>query len=125
MISISRFITTGAICTSLSCLLTGCSDTSGEFEYVAIGASDAAGIGASPLSNGYVYRIQEALKSDGRDVGLINLGIPGASTDDMKGAELPVAIDEEPELVTIFAGANDIVAGVQPEDFQADIDAML
>lgn len=95
-------------------------NSTGEFEYVAMGASDAVGIGASPLTNGYVYLIQDALKQDGRDVGLLNLGIPGAETDEVQNLELPVAVDDEPELVTVFTGVNDVIAGIGTEDFRND-----
>ena len=110
-----------------SLTLISCGDNSsrGEFEYVALGASDATGVGASPIDEGYVYEIQEELKNDGRDVGLLNLGIPGAQTDEVQNLALPVAKDDNPELVTIFVGANDIVAGDPIENFQNDLSEIL
>jgi len=106
-------------------LALGCGDQSGEFEYVALGASDATGVGASPLSNGYVFRIQRGLKDDGKDVGLINLGIPGAEIRGIKNLEVPVAIEEKPELITIFTGANDMIAGASLQDFSDDLGTTL
>ncbi|MCO6429793.1 MAG: SGNH/GDSL hydrolase family protein [Deltaproteobacteria bacterium] len=99
--------------------------SSGEFEYVAMGASDATGIGATPLDEGYVFEIADALEADGYDVGLLNLGIPGAETDEVEEIELPVAVEENPELVTIFTGVNDLVAGVAPDSFRSDLDEIL
>ncbi len=113
---------------ALLCLgLVACGDnsSSGEFEYVALGASDATGIGASPLDEGYVPEIQEGLESDGRDVGLLNLGIPGAETDEIQNIALPVAASENPELVTVFVGSNDIVRGISLEDFRNDTSEIL
>lgn len=111
----------------LTLIFAGCGDnsSSGEFEYVALGASDATGVGASPLDEGYVYEIQEELQNDGYDVGLLNLGIPAAETDEIQNIALPVAKEEEPELVTIFVGVNDIVAGEPIENFQNDLSEIL
>jgi len=39
-------------------------DDNGELLYVAIGASDAVGIGASPLTNGYVFKIRDSLEEE-------------------------------------------------------------
>jgi hypothetical protein len=59
------------ICFSLLALqLSGCSTTSRSQEdilYLALGASDALGIGASPLRNGYVYRIRDELEQQTRE----------------------------------------------------------
>ena len=38
---------------------------------VAMGASDAVGIGAFPLENGYVYQIRDGLKSRANEVVLL------------------------------------------------------
>ena len=46
--------------------------------YVALGASDAFGIGANPITRGYVYRIKDGFEDRGRKVDLLNLGIPTA-----------------------------------------------
>ena len=46
--------------------------------YMAIGASDAIGVGATPLTNGYVFKIDEALDDRDTDVHLLDLGIPSA-----------------------------------------------
>lgn len=106
--------------------ISGCGgDSSGEFEYVAVGASDAAGFGATPLTNGYVFRIQDALKADGYDVGLTNLGVPGGEIDEIKQVAEGLSDGINPELVTVFVGANDVAAGITPESFQNDLESLL
>src|SRR5687767_13706963 len=53
--------------------------------YLAIGASDALGIGATPLRNGYVFRIRDELEQQTRrEVRLLNLAIPGGTTRDLR-----------------------------------------
>lgn len=114
----------GIVVTTL--IFTGCGGNSGDADitYVAIGASDAVGIGASPNTKGYVYLIEDRLERD-RSVDLVNLGIPGAEISEFVNAELPVAVEEEPDLVTIFAGGNDIVDGDLAETFEEDLDKLL
>lgn len=95
--------------------------------YLAVGASDALGIGASPLRNGYVYRIRDELEQQTRaDVRLLNLGIPGGSTRDLRQAlQLALRREVKPDLVTIWTGANDVISGQAPEDFEKELSAIL
>ena len=99
----------------------------GPIAYLALGASDAVGIGASPLENGYVFRIDDALETErGEDVDLTNLGVPGALADDILDVlEIALAIGARPDLVTLWTGANDLTQGRSPEEFRADLDTIL
>jgi len=123
----------------MSLSLTGCDsesnggsgDSDNDILYVAIGASDAVGIGAIPLNNGYVFRIRDRLEDESFDVNLRNLGIPAAETDIIRqGVELflsgiGLGIVGDPDLVTIWLGANDIISGVDPSEFEIELDALL
>ncbi|MBE0598934.1 MAG: hypothetical protein IH614_16895 [Desulfuromonadales bacterium] len=99
----------------------------GPLTYLALGASDAAGIGASSLENGYVYRVEDALESEREEaVELFNLGIPGALADDIVGAlDLALLTGIRPDLVTLWTGANDLTRGRLPADFASDLDTIL
>jgi acyl-CoA thioesterase-1 len=98
--------------------------TPGEFGYVALGASDAVGIGAVPLRRGYVFRIEDALESQNREVELSNLGIPGAEIDDIvRIARLVPAA--RPDLITVWTGANDLIDGDDPDEFEASLGRLL
>jgi lysophospholipase L1-like esterase len=115
--------------------------------YTAIGASDTTGYGSTvvclpftecPDGTGYVQTIGRQLKTDGKTVTLVNLGLPGAVLSPQTEAlgnslgrgivgnfierELPF-VPKNTTLVTIFAGGNDantigaaIEAGVTPGD---------
>lgn len=113
----------------------GCNSSSqgssdGELLYVAIGASDAVGIGASPLTNGYVFRIRDTLE-ESDDVELLNLGIPAAELDKIKEAveillsDIGSGLVGNPDLITIWVGANDIISGVNPEEFESNLESIL
>lgn len=117
-------------CLVASIQLSGCSapqKQGRDILYLAIGASDALGIGASPLRNGYVYRIRDELEQQTRgDVRLLNLGIPGGSTRDLRQAlQLALRREVKPDLVTIWTGANDVINGQAPEDFEKELSAIL
>ncbi len=111
-------------------LLVGCSSDSPTdpnaplIVYVAMGASDAVGVGASPLTNGYVFLIARDLEMDHR-VDLRNLGQLGARSFELVARQLPSALDADPDLVTIWTGSNDVIAGDSAASFSADLDRML
>jgi len=106
--------------------LSGCGSSSGdELVYVAIGASDATGIGAEPPTDGYVFRIDDGLDSNCGGAELFNLGIPGLDADEIANLELPAAEELDPDLVTVFVGGNDLVGGRDAASFQADVQELL
>lgn len=80
--------------------------------YVALGASDAFGIGTNdPDRLNWPNDLAGEL---GPNVHLINLGIPGVTLAQATRDELPVALDAQPDIVTIWLAVN---------DFAADLDA--
>jgi acyl-CoA thioesterase I len=91
--------------------------------YLAIGASDAAGMGAEPLTNGYVFRIADELDQRVDQVFLAPLAIPGADTEQLDAAlELLLQSELEPDLVTVWTGANDVIRGVDADDFEDELE---
>ncbi len=97
------------------------SPTFARLVYVALGASDAVGIGAFPLNKGYVYRVRDGLKSRADTVELYNLGVSGKRMAYIESTELPFALTRNPNVVTLWAGPNDITAGSSPEEFEASL----
>lgn len=97
--------------------------TRSEITYVAIGASDTFGIGTSdPYMENWATDLSEKLP---QRVHLINLGIPGITLHDALRLELPVAIDSQPQLITIWLGVNDIVDKVSTSSYAHDLDVLL
>ena len=113
------------IVVTLLSTITACGNSGSEITYVAIGASDANGVGADPITRGYVYRIQNDISDRGKDTGLINLGIPGAGVVQMRDVEAPLAKKADPDLVTVFAGGNDLVGGKGVADFEGVLSELL
>lgn len=101
--------------------------------YLALGDSVAAGVGASSPQLGYVPLLLEDLRDDrrcgkggkGRAIGCrlesVNLAVPGATTLDLIGDQLPAAIAlleerngnrrpvDDVRLITITIGGNDLL----------------
>jgi lysophospholipase L1-like esterase len=87
--------------------------------YVALGASDAAGVGAEPITQGYVFRIADALDDRVDEVFLANLGVPGTTSEQLDAAlKLFLSSKVEPDLVTVWVGANDVIQGEDEDDFE-------
>ena len=93
--------------------------------YTAIGASDAVGIGAVPLSNGYVPTLSRTMSAAGFATTLNNLGISGARVGDMVDEELPDALASDPDVVTVWTGANDLIGGDDPDAFALALRGLL
>lgn len=93
--------------------------------YLALGASDAAGLGAEPVTRGYVYEITNELDERIDVVLLANLGVPAATAEQLDGALrlfLDADDDVEPGLVTVWTGANDLINGEDVDDFEDELE---
>ena len=98
----------------------GAPDPPDRLVYLAIGASDAAGVGAEPPTDGYVYLVAHELEQRIDRVLLTPLALPGADTEQLDAAlELLLESGIEPDLVTIWTGANDVIRGEDVDDFEA------
>lgn len=91
--------------------------------YVALGASDAVGVGASdPAREGWVPVLHSRLPPGTR---LVNLGVSGSLLRDALVQQLPVAIDASPDLVTVWLAVNDFNARVPLDEYSAQLDQLL
>jgi lysophospholipase L1-like esterase len=91
--------------------------------YVALGASDAVGVGSNqPGSQGYVPLVATHLPKGSH---VINLGISGIHLHEALTQELPLALNLAPDLVTIWLVSNDFIAGVPYDSYMRDLDTLL
>ena len=91
--------------------------------YVAIGASDAVGVGAAnPETDGWVPRLASHL---GPDVHLVNLGVSGSTLSQALQEQLGPALDAQPDVVTVWLAVNDFNAQVPLDQYAADLDILL
>lgn len=95
----------------------------GPVTYVALGASDAVGVGSNfPGSQGYVPLVAAHLPKGSH---LINLGISGIHLHEALSEELPLALTTSPSLITIWLVANDFIGGVTYDDYMHDLSTLL
>lgn len=95
----------------------------GPIIYVALGASDAVGVGSNnPASQGYVSLVAAHLPKGSH---LINLGISGIQLHEALSEELPLALTTAPDLVTAWLVANDFVDGVTYDSYVYDLNTLL
>ena len=91
--------------------------------YVAIGASDSVGVGATlPERESWVAVLHARLPEGSR---LVNLGVSGSLLRQALDQQLPVALDADPDLVTVWLAVNDLNARVPLDRYTADLDALL
>ena len=120
-----RILIVSMLASSLGACGGAAPDPPDRLVYLAIGASDAAGVGAEPMTNGYVYLIEDELDQRLDEVFLTLLAIPGADTEQLDAAlELLLESEIEPDLVTIWTGANDVIRGEDVDDFEAALEDM-
>lgn len=91
--------------------------------YVAIGASDSVGVGADrPEAEGWVPVLHQALPPGST---LVNLGVSGALLRQALDQQLPVALDSNPDVVTVWLAVNDLNARVPLERYASELDTLL
>ena len=95
----------------------------GPITYVAMGASDAAGVGVEqPSRDGWVPVLGTLLPPATR---VVNLGIPGIRLREAAIVETGPTIEAKPNLITIWLVVNDILGSVPLAAYRSDLDALL
>ena len=85
--------------------------TAASVRYVAIGASDTVGVGASdPAHGSWPARVATRLPAGAT---YANLGVSGSLASQASREQLPSAIAQRPTLVTIWLAVNDLNATVE------------
>ena len=95
--------------------------------YVALGASETVGTGlndqALQLRDSWPQLFfNEALS---RASTYYNLAVPGITTAQALQSELPAALAVHPSVATVFFTVDDLVQGVAPAAYEADLDSMV
>ncbi|MGH2487625.1 MAG: SGNH/GDSL hydrolase family protein [Ktedonobacterales bacterium] len=142
----SALITALALVVALAALLAGCAGASGRtatqgnvsgaatqptaspyaLTYVAIGASDAFGVGTDdPTQDNWPNVLAGELGHLRAQVHLIDLGIPGSTVADAQDEELPVALAAQPDIVTVWLAVNDVADNVPLATYTSELNALL
>lgn len=93
--------------------------------YVALGDSTVKGVGASRPEATYVGQLYAKVRGIYPNARLLNLGVGGATSEDVVEKQLARAVAARPELVTLSIGPNDIEAGMRVERYEYNIARIL
>ncbi len=86
------------------------------FRYVAIGASDTVGVGASDPGNGsWPARVAARLPAG---ASYVNLGVSGSIASQAARDQIPTAVSLRPQLVTVWLAVNDLNGNISAADYQ-------
>lgn len=97
----------------------------GAVKYVALGDSLTAGVGSDDAKSTIVYQIAKNLSKQYGKVEVVNLGQSGATSEDLIAGQLPVAVNEKPDYVTLLIGVNDIHDKVRVADYKKRLSYVL
>jgi acyl-CoA thioesterase-1 len=104
-------------------LTKGTARAAGRVRLVALGDSLTAGYGL-PRADGFVARLQEALRAEGYDVEVIDAGVSGDTTD-MGLARFDWSVPTDAQGVIVELGANDALRGLPPSEARRNLDAIV
>ena len=94
-----------------------------EIRLLALGDSLSAGYGLA-LGQGFTDQLETALREQGLDVVVVNGGVSGDTTAGGL-ARLEWMLADAPDAVIVELGANDGLRGLDPNQTQANLDAIL
>ncbi len=85
--------------------------------YMALGDSIAAGYGAIPATQGYVYLLyQEGIFDTVQNTLFCNAAVPGATSKDVLDYQIPQVALFHPNVITLTVGGNDLLAIMEGAD---------
>ena len=90
---------------------------------LALGDSLTAGFGLVQ-SDSFPMQMERALRQSGRNVRIINAGVSGDTSAGGR-SRLAWALAESPDAVILELGANDGLRGLEPQQTEANLDAMI
>jgi len=107
----------------LSPFLTRAATAGRRLRLVAFGDSLTAGYGLA-RDEGFVARLQAALRDGGLDVEVIDAGVSGDTTD-MGLARLDWSVPADADAVIVELGANDALRGLPPSEALVNLDEIV
>lgn len=91
--------------------------SSSQIVYVALGDSLTAGVGVKTYEQSYPYLLAEKISSSSTKITHLNYSYQGARTSDLITNLLAPAISEDPQLVTLLIGINDVHSNISKAEF--------
>jgi lysophospholipase L1-like esterase len=102
----------------------GATDSASTTVYTALGDSLTAGVGVSDYRESYPYLIAQKMSAR-RSVTLLDFAYPGARTDDLIRDLLDPTIAQNPDIITVLIGVNDLHGFVSEKVFAANYELII
>jgi lysophospholipase L1-like esterase len=92
--------------------------------YVAVGASESVGVGASdPLRNAWTQVFYRSALP--RSAVFVNMAVSGSTVAEALAGQVPNAVALSPDVVTVWLNVNDLIRGVPAASYEADLTKLL
>lgn len=85
--------------------------------YAALGDSLTSGVGTDRYEQSYPYLLAQKMAGSDKKATHLNFSYPGARTEDLIRDLLAQAIDEQPDVITLLIGTNDVHGNVGEKKF--------
>lgn len=92
--------------------------SSQRLKYSAMGDSLTAAAGATKYENSYPYLLAKNIAGNERQVVLKDFSLLGARTEDVINKLMPLVIEEQPDMVTLLIGINDVRERESEQNFK-------
>lgn len=92
-----------------------------DLKYVVLGDSLSYGFGVADYKGTFPYIVASNLLKNHKQVTVINLAVSGAVLEDLMEMQLPKALEENPGLVSIMIGTNDVHDFVDRQEFKNNL----
>ena len=103
-------------------------NTNGEIKsvkYMSLGDSLSAGVGSLDGKNTFTYQFAKNLSNKYQKVEFYNVAWPGNTTTEVIKNQLPQAIAEDPNYITLLIGTNDVHNRMSEEEFKKNYGLIL
>lgn len=94
-------------------------------KYIALGDSLTYGFGASNYKGTFSYILSQKLLKKYKKVEVINLAVCGASVDNLLHKQLPQAIKQKPDFITVLIGTNDVHSFANIKKFKDSLENII
>jgi acyl-CoA thioesterase I len=92
---------------------------------VFLGDSLIAGVGVNDYQQSFPYLVAKKLSANGLPVKLVDQGIPGARTQDVSDQLMPQVVADQPDIVVVLVGINDIHGNISLAEFKKNYSIIL
>ena len=96
-----------------------------NIKYSALGDSLTYGLGATDYTGTFPFFIAQNLLNDNKSALVHNIAVRGATLEDVFKEQLPQAVQENPDFITLLIGINDVRGFTSADDFKSSYEELV